>query len=63
MANDEEWLAAARDNFKETLVEVNLLVSSLMDIIADTRDAGFHEEAEWMARLLMDAVSARRNEG
>ncbi len=63
MAKDEEWLAAAKDNFREALAEVNLALAAAMDIVADTRDAGFREDAEWMARLLVDAVSARRNEG
>lgn len=50
MSYNKEWLDAAYDNFEEAILKCDVHLAK--DIIADTFDAGFPEQARAMANEL-----------
>ena len=50
MSQNKQWLAAAFDNFEEAILLNDVHLAK--DIIADTFDAGFPEQARAMAMTM-----------
>lgn len=59
MSQNQQWLNAVTDNFETALLQKNLQLAK--DIIADTFDAGFPEQARLMALTLREVDFTKSN--